>query len=204
MTDRKVSSLIRSILARKFETGDDYYLFNLREVPHERCDGFWPSTNGGWTVNREVFLSTFESSGRRFGVKAVDDHINECIDEALSDAKKAFAKEHEEFAYTDFDYNSLREESRPELAEELSEMEHNELDQYTVNMVLTVRIFMPNSQYDKYELRNTLHITIMGWIEVGGKTFDIVDKTITKRDMFRRKISQYATQMSKLFEAGEE
>lgn len=204
MTDEKISSLIRSVLARKFETGDDYYLYRLCEVPHEHCDGFWPSTNGGWTVNREVFLSTFEGSGKRFGIKAVDSRINECIDEALSDAKKAFANEHEEYDYTDFDYNSLHNESRPELAEELSEMERNELDQYTVNMVLSVRIFIAGSHHISEEFRNTTHITIMGWVEVGGKTFDIVDKTITKRKMFRRKISQYATRLSKLFEAGEE
>lgn len=204
MTDEKISSLIRSILARKFETGDDYYLFNLREVPHERCDGFWPITNGGWTVNRSVDISTFDSTGKRFGIKAIDNHIDHLIDDTFKEADRRFLIDHPEYEGKDFNYHSLYDEGRGDLAEELNERQHTEMTDLDVSMTMTVRIFIPNSQYDKYELRDTLHITIMGWIEVNGKCYDIVDKTISKRKLFRRKVSKYATQMSKLFEAGEE
>lgn len=204
MTDVKLSNMIKTILKRKFETGDDFYLFRLHEVPHEHYDGFWPSTNGGWTVNRYTFLSSFDGTGNRFGIKDIDDYIEHLIDECREESDREFIKEHPEYAGKDISYNTLCAQGNGRLAEEQDSRYRQLLDDYTVDMTFTVRIFIPGSQHISSDISDKLHIVIMGWIEIGGKTFDVVDVTLTKQKLFRRKISKYASRLNKLFEAGKE
>lgn len=204
MTDVKLSSMIKKVLTRKFETGDDYYRFRISEVPHEHCDGFWPSTNGGQTVERYTMLSSFEGSGRRFGIKDVDAHIDTLLDSCHEEADRLFVEDHPEYEGKDFDYNSLYDEGKGGLAEELENTLRREQDDILVEMVMSVRIYLAGQKHDKSCLGDRTHIVILGWIEVNGKTYYVVDKTITDPKMFRRKISKYATKLNKLFEAGEE
>ncbi|OPZ94767.1 MAG: hypothetical protein BWY74_00321 [Firmicutes bacterium ADurb.Bin419] len=114
---------LKEIMKETFDTGENEYLFRLEELEHERRDGFIPFIDGGYRVVKLFNLSTFHGSGYRFYVKEADAKIEEFINYNYELAKDRFVDNYPDYKGKDFNYTSLYEEGKGELAEELSNME---------------------------------------------------------------------------------
>ena len=102
---------------------DEWNWTDPEEIESKSRDGFWAWTDGGVEVRAWQSVEYMVGSGT--APKAIDKAVNDFADMAYSEAKEQFISNHPELANVDFDidYNSLYDQDKGDLAEELSELE---------------------------------------------------------------------------------
>ena len=105
---------------------------DIEEVEHEACDGFSPfsDNHGGGRITGFYFdlYSAMQFARNKFAAATLDQFE---VD-AIADAKKELIEKHPELEGNEFDYQSLWDEGRDDLAEELSELERDDNESYMV------------------------------------------------------------------------
>jgi hypothetical protein len=134
-------------LPAKYESS---YTFKGEEVEHESRDGFIPFTDGGYEAIWFEQIGSMYGSGYNLPTKPLDDEMNRQIDYNLKLAKESFIEKYpeivEELGEENIDYNSLYESGYSDEAEELSEMESNNMwDDGTIMMQITAYYYSPNN-----------------------------------------------------------
>jgi hypothetical protein len=134
-------------LPAKYESS---YTFKGEEVEHESRDGFIPFTDGGYEAIWFEQIGSMYGSGYKLPTKPLDDEMNRQIDYNLKIAKESFIEKYpeivEELGEENIDYNSLYEAGYSDEAEELSEMESNNMwDDGTIMMQITAYYYSPNN-----------------------------------------------------------
>jgi hypothetical protein len=142
----------------KYENSND---FTGEEVEHESRDGFIPFTDGGYEAVWFEQIGNMYGTGNNLPNKVLDDEMNRQINYNLEMAKESFIEKYpelvEEIGVENIDYHSLNEAGYSDEAEELSEMESENLyDEGSIMMQITAYYYSPENDRgieDKHTIR---------------------------------------------------
>ncbi len=109
-------------------------------IRHTSCPGFIPYTNGGWSLRIMETLDGMNGSGTRYNPEvqdelerainySLDSALEEFISENLDELEDLYETRDEDELEKVVNYHDLHEKEAGELAEKLSEAEHEHLSQ---------------------------------------------------------------------------
>lgn len=156
------SSIIESleeVFEAKNEAEISYYSdYQMNEVEYISRDGFMSFINGGFNVRKMVYLRDLDN-GTEFDIPELDKKIEGYIKQAYHNAKETFEDKHEEFKGTEYNYHSLYDKGQGKLAEELSELEMDELGDYDITLEFTVQYYDEGNSHSDLDTEDSIYVS---------------------------------------------
>ena len=143
---------------------DSFYDYEMGELEYLSRDGFMSFIDGGYRVKKFFFLSTFPSTGYTFGVKEADDMIAKFVEQSYAYAKDEFIKKYPEYKGIDVNYHSLYDDGKGKLAEELSNMEMDNMSNDTIMVDFTVQYYDKGNTHSDKPNKDSVYISaVINW-----------------------------------------
>lgn len=179
----------------------------VEEIPHQSYDGFIPFTNGGYRMMLMSDLATVNGTGYGPSNEHVRDSIEETIADSLQDAVNSFVEDNreallehfsgEEIENNDVNYHSLYDKGLGEMAEDLSELEQEWLNEggqfwyqfqamfYSADNARNESgedeaLFLAGVNLDCYGRPKGLELTYQNNVKVSNLTIEAIDAIISE------------------------
>lgn len=155
----------------ELESDKELYSMQVSEIESDSRDGFIPFTNGGFEATGFVDLSHFNSTGKGVGgngkaENAIEGQIETAYEMALDEFKDQYETEIEGMGYSEdqLNYHDLYDLDRGDLAEALSEIEHEYLSDEDSSVMYQIGVYYYDPSNSKNDFKGEHSIYVYGVI----------------------------------------